>query len=211
VHLATARVFAMGPTHDRCYQPPAMENVANFHRKYVKDAEQVKLVENQPFPHTLPTNDTAYYNTDGNSTGAGFDGPGECVSHVFGGGKRLYPVTYDVRDHWLRVNNSEYIEANNYAQGYTEGAFLFVPPQCTKGGCKLIVLPGGCNAYTDHPPTGGSDDAFARYGMANGFVILKPCQTGKIDLEAYPHNHENYRGMVDVSDTATAPSSPSHV
>ena len=41
VHLATARVFSFGPTHDRCYQPPAMQNVAGFHRKYVKDPEQV--------------------------------------------------------------------------------------------------------------------------------------------------------------------------
>ena len=155
-------------------------------------------MENQPFPHTLPTNDTAYYNTDGNHTGAGYDGPGECVSHVFGNGKRLYPVVGDVSSSWMRINNTEYINANNYAQGYTDGAWLFVPPQCKRGGCKLIVLPGGCRAYTDNPPNGGSDDAFARYGMANGFVVLKPCQTGPIDLNTYPHNHENYRGMVDV-------------
>ena len=40
-HLADARVFAFGPTNDRCYQPPAMENVANFHRRYVKNSSQV--------------------------------------------------------------------------------------------------------------------------------------------------------------------------
>ena len=65
-------------------------------------------------------------------------------------------------------------------------------------GCKLIVLPGSCNAYTDDPPRSGSDEAFARYGMANGFVVLKPCQGGPIDLRIYPDNHENRRGMVDV-------------
>jgi len=54
------------------------------------------------------------------------------------------------------------------------------------------------SAYTDLPPSGGSDDAFARYGMANGFVVLKPCQGGPIDLKAFPDNHENRRGMVDV-------------
>ena len=146
----------------------------------------------------------AYYNTNGNTTGAGYDGPGECVSHVFGNGKRLYPAVGDVTAFWMRVNNSEYINENNYAQGYTEGAWLFVPPRCNRGGCKLIVLPGGCRAYTDSPPSGGSDDDFARYGMANGFVVLKPCQTGPIDLSTYPNNHENYRGMVDVSLCETA-------
>ena len=54
VHLARARVFAFGPTHDRCYQPPAMANVANFHRRYAASPEQVKLVEDQPFPHSTP-------------------------------------------------------------------------------------------------------------------------------------------------------------
>ena len=76
----------------------------------------------------------AYYNTNGNTTGAGYDGPGECVSHVFGNGKRLYPAVGDVTAFWMRVNNSEYITANNYAQGYTEGAWLFVPPRCKRGG-----------------------------------------------------------------------------
>ena len=205
VHLAGARVFSFGPTHDRCYQPPAMENVANFHLRYAKNAEQVMLVEDQPFPHTLPTNDTAYYNTNGNTTGAMYDGPGECLKHIFGHGERLYPV--DVADangrkqveaSWKRVNNAEFITSNNTAQGYKEGAWLFVPPQCNAGGCKLIVLPGGCNAYIDPPPNGGSDDAFARYGMANGIVVLKPCQGGPIDRRQYPDNHENLRGMVDV-------------
>ena len=62
VHLAGARVFSFGPTHDRCYQPPAMENVANFYKIFVEDESQVKLVEDQPFPHTLPTNSTPYFN-----------------------------------------------------------------------------------------------------------------------------------------------------
>ena len=79
VYLANARTFAFGPSHDRCYQPPAMENIARFKLRYAKDPSQVKLVENQPFPHTLPGNSTPYFNNDNNHTGAGYDGPGECL------------------------------------------------------------------------------------------------------------------------------------
>ena len=43
---------------------------------YVADPAQVKLVEDQPFPHTLPTNSTPYFNNVSNTTGAGYDGPG---------------------------------------------------------------------------------------------------------------------------------------
>ena len=246
----------------------------------------------------LPTNGTAYYNTNGNTTGAGYDGPGECLKHVFGHGQRLYPSTgTEHLQYWRRINNSEFITPNNKAQGFKEGAWLFAPPQCeaaggdrrggdsrgdvdgdvdgsrgasspaaaslthrgfeappsrrpagtsaggisagttagTGGSCKLIVLPGGCDAYNDDPPDGGDTDAYARYGasqppllsvpskagdafarfgqrlcspsppnaftrygMANGFVLLKPCTGGSIDLGTYPENHENRRGMIDV-------------
>ena len=44
VHLANARTFVFGPTHDRCYQPPAMENVANFKLRYAKHPSQVYVV-----------------------------------------------------------------------------------------------------------------------------------------------------------------------
>ena len=80
-----------------------------------------------------------------------------------------------------------------------------VPPRCQGHGvCKLIILPGGCDAVVGPPPTGGSDDAFARYGLANGYVVLKPCQGGPIDRKRFPHNHENLRGMVDVYGQTTA-------
>jgi len=45
----------------------------------------------------------------------------------------------------------------------TDSAWLFVPPICKAGagagaGCKIVVLPGGCDAFVDPPPGGGSDD-----------------------------------------------------
>jgi|EP01049_Picozoa_sp_SAG25_P015024 hypothetical protein len=74
-----------------------MQNVANFYRRYAANAsEQVLLVEDQPFPHTLPTNGTAYYNNESNHTGAGYDGPGKCLQHVFGHGKRLWASEQNV-------------------------------------------------------------------------------------------------------------------
>ena len=42
------------------------------------NASQLRLVDDQPFPHTLPINSTPYANNASNSTGAGYDGPGAC-------------------------------------------------------------------------------------------------------------------------------------
>jgi len=196
VHLADDRVFVFGPTHDRCYQPPAMENVANFHKIYAANAEQIKLVEDQPFPHTLPTNSTPYFNTNHNSTGAGYDGPGECLRHVFGRGERLYPSPELDASAWQRLNVSEFVPDKGV--GMKGSAWLFVPSQCETGVCKLLMLPSGCDAFNDKNPPGGSTDDFARYGMWNDMVVFLPCAGGPIDTERFPMNHENLRGMVDV-------------
>lgn len=206
VHLARARVFAFGPTHDRCYRPPAMENVANFHRRYATNASsQVKLVDDQPFPHTLPTNSTPYFNNASNTSGAGYDGPGECLKHVVGRGERLWAagtLSPGQLLWWRGVDVSDMVP--DAGVGMRSSAWLFAPPASEGGGanaaaCKLLVLPGGCDAATDPvPPLGASDDAFARYAANNAMVILKPCQGGPIDASRFPHNHENLRGMVDV-------------
>ena len=174
------------------------------------------LVEDQPFPHTLPTNSTPYFNNASNSSGAGYDGPGECLSHVLNGGARLYPAPVSGVDlsWWLRINASEFVP--DLGVGMRPTAWLFAPPQCRQtpsgaagdGGasCDLLVLPGGCDAILDENCPGctddglelGSDGDFARYGAAHGIAILKPCQGGPIDAARFPHNHENLRGMVDV-------------
>ena len=199
IHLKNARVFSFGGSHDRCYQVPAMENVANFHLKYAQDAMQIKLVENLPFPHTLPTNETAYFNDVGNTTGAGYDGPGECLRHVVGNGTRLWASPFVNASWWYRVNATEYV--TDQGVGLKNFVFLFVPPQCQQeegGGCRLLVLPSGCNAKKGGLPTGGSDGAFAQYAQVNNIVILKTCHGAPIDVKRFPDNHENLRGLADV-------------
>jgi len=196
VHLAHARAFVFGPTHDRCYQPPAMANVAAFYWKYASRSTQVKLVDDQPFPHTLPTNSTPYFNT---SQPAGYDGPGRCLQHVFFHKQVMQAAAprMDGAKYWRRINATAFVPPASVAAGMRPSAWLFVPPQCDKGTCKLVILPGGCDAFKDDLP-GGPDDDFARYGLSNGIVILKPCQGGPIDTKRFPYNHENRRGMVDV-------------
>merc|ERR1712070_955508 len=136
-HLADARVFAFQPTHDRCYQPPAMENVANLHLRYAKKQSQIKLVDDQPFPHTLPTNWTPYFN---HTLPAGYDGPGECLRHVVGHSEPLRPPVSDLAVdrryllHWKRINTTEFVP-DPLGTGMHQSAWLFLPPQCETGVC----------------------------------------------------------------------------
>ena len=80
---------------------------------------------------------------------------------VFGHGERLYATIQNVQHFWLRINVGEFVLKKDRQQGMTDSAWLFVPPRCNNGTCKVIILPGGCNAFLGLPPRGGSDDAFA--------------------------------------------------
>ena len=60
----------------------------------------------------------------------------------------------------------------------TDSAWLFVPPRCKTGGktgasCKLIVLPGGCNAFLGSVPSGGDGD-WARAFEHGGSSLSAP-------------------------------------
>jgi len=105
-------------------------------------------------------------------------------------------------NYWKRINAREFATDPFFrSQGNMESAWLFVPPQCEKATCALMILPSGCFGWLGSPPGAGSDeDAFARYGFVNDIVILQPCAGSNpfIDKKRFPDNHENVRGMVDV-------------
>ena len=87
-------------------------------------------MDDQPFPHTLPINSTPYANNASNSTGAGYDGPGECLKHVLGHGDRLYPAPLDHLSprYWRQIDVSEFVTDGGV--GMYSFAWLLVPPAC---------------------------------------------------------------------------------
>jgi hypothetical protein len=206
-HLKDARVFAFGPSRDRCYRRGSMENVAEFYRTFSRDPAQVKLVTDQPFPHTLPRNSTPYFNS---STPAGYDGPGECLRHVFGKpSKPLAPAvpTIPTKDNWLIFDQSEFVEDKGV--GVNSYGLAYIPPQCQGGTdfvCKLLVLMSGCPPLaimetvesSFEKAVDGEMNDFARYGLVNDIVVLKYCLGFNLDRKRFPHSHENIRGLSDV-------------
>jgi len=195
LHLAGARAFVFHPTHDRCYLNGSMHNVASFYQRYTRDASQVKYVGDQPFRHVLPTNGTAYFNS---STPAGYDGPGECLRHVFGHASTLQPAAPEAHDHWHVFDQTEFLEHGLIDEGMSPLGWLYLPPACEKEVCKLLILPSGCIPPFSGVKGDAAADAFARYAYANNVVILRSCAGAPIDTKRFPDNKENRRGMVDV-------------
>ena len=188
-HLFDARAYLFRGTHDRCYLKGAVANVHALYSQMVTDpASQLKFVDTYPFPHTLPTNSTPYFNS---STPAGFDGPGECLRWVFDAPL----LAGDAKPGNVHeFNQSAFMDVGDAGTGLRERGWVYIPEMCHSARCRLVMLPSG----------GECDGAmldewdWLKYGEANGVVVLQPCVGGPVDAARFPAATEVQRGLLDV-------------
>ena len=97
-YIKDSRVFLFRGSHDKVYASGAVKNVAALLAQMMADpANSIKFVGDQPFNHILPLKSTPYA---GQSTPAGYDGPGECLRHVFN--EPMYEGQA-IPAHWVRA------------------------------------------------------------------------------------------------------------
>ena len=189
-HLFNARVYLFRGTHDRCYLKGAVANVHALYSQLVSDpARQLRFVDDLPFPHTLPTNSTPYFNS---STPAGFDGPGECLRWVFDNGTMLAGPSK--ASNVLQFDQRPFMDAGDAGTGIADSGYIYIPTGCRAGrACKLMVLPSG---FTD--PMQPMQQDWLRYAEQNGIVVLQPCVGGPVNASRFPGSTEVQRGLLDV-------------
>ena len=189
-HLYGARAYLFRPTHDRCYLAGSVENTASLYGMLMHDpASTIKLVNDQPFPHTLPKNETPYFN---HSEPAGFDGPGECLRWVYAPKFGYEPVAWAVDEvdrHLFDFDQTEFWDAETNGTGVQETGQVYIPRACQADRmepCKLVVMLG-------------VDGDFARYAESNRIVVLGlKINGGYVDAGRFPDACEVLRGLSDV-------------
>ncbi|GMH71109.1 hypothetical protein TrST_g11323 [Triparma strigata] len=195
--LFEAKAFLFQPTHDRCYLDGAVANVQALYGQLVASPEKnVKYVDDQPFPHTLPTNSTPYFNE---TLPAGYDGPGECLRWVYddvdyaGAYEEKNLFVFDQTDFWELEGD----QATN-GTGANEFGAIYIPTDCQSGEeeCKMVMVTGGCGG--DNPGFGESDYDFAKYGELHNIIVLKSCVGGYFDKDRFTNAPEVQRGLLDV-------------
>jgi hypothetical protein len=179
-YVKPSRVFLFRGTHDNVSAPGAVENTQGLLAQMIfNPAAQMKLVSDQPFSHELPLRSTPFFNT---SEPAGYDGPGECLRHVYDA-----PMTAGTakQENWVIFNQTEFF---NKEIGFQNSGWVYVPEQCKyhqQGPtCKLVVRPDTCAPPKEFAPDVA---AFAEYAEANNMVLLHPCMGGAVDKEQFPH------------------------
>jgi len=190
-HLFDSRVFLFRGTHDRCYLEGAVANVqALYYQLLTNPGKQVKFVRDQPFPHCLPVNSTAHFNS---TTPAGYDGPGECLKWL--ANDTLNFAGEMKRENVVQFDQQQFFDESDLGTGLQLWGFLYIPDDCKSGTlCKLMMLPNGCGPiFEDDTST-----AMARWGQTNNIVILKLCVGGYVDKKRFPQAPEIQRGLLDV-------------
>ena len=197
--LERARVFLFHPTHDRCYLSGAVANVqALYYQLLSNPGRDVKFINDQPFPHTLPTNSTPFFN---HSVPSGYDGPGKCLRWNFGNYSAGFQyATTPIYDNVLVFDQTEFIKKYNLnGTGVNTEGVAYIPNNCKKGSsvkCRVLLLPNGCS--DGNATFSGSDWDFIKYAESNHIVVLKPCVGGAVNIQRYPNSYEIQRGLLDV-------------
>lgn len=187
-NLFSDRVFLFQPSKDRCYLDGAVANTHALYAQLVEDPENyLNYVDDQPFPHLLPTNSTPYFNE---TEPAGYDGPGECLRHVFDDPNMLAAEDIDMRNLFVFdqteffTENEEDPNQNTNGTGANDFGAVYIPKSCRAGGttkCKLVIGANKCGG--DNPGFGDGETAFAKYCELNNIVYLQPCVGGYFDEE----------------------------
>lgn len=193
-HLYDARSYVFHPTHDRCYLPGSVENTMDLYAMLMTNpAEQLKFVNDQPFPHTLPKNSTPFFN---HSEPAGFDGPGECLKWVYNRKFGYEPFVWasdPKQENVFVFNQSEFVD--DWGVGMQSTGIIYIPTKClppelnngtrSNATCKLMFMLG-------------VDFDFARYSENNNIVIVGMQIGGYVDQKRFPNACEVLRGLSDV-------------
>lgn len=204
-HLAATRSFVYRGTKDSCYNQAVMEQTRDFFARFAADPSvQVRFVDNVPSLHCIPTVGTGtpcgteLRGPKAYAPGAmhgleacGFDGPGESLQHIYGGGLVPPPNSSAIDPgRIVRFDQAPFGMHNSSGRdmAFADAGYMYVPKRCEQGGgggpCKLHVFFHGCGSAYNSGASGGpgygfNDTFIARggwsaWGDANDIVVVYP-------------------------------------
>ena len=190
-YVKPSRAFLFRGLNDTECAAGSIENTVGLLAQMISDPQaSIKYVNDKPYGHILPLKKD------------GYDGPGECLRHVF-----------DVSDlangaanaeNWMVFDQTELAAPGI---GFQPQGWAYIPEACKKSSrdyersaanppCKLIVRPDACNPQNKSMAPDVAE--FANYAEANNMVVLHPCVGGAVNTTAFPNSPDVAAGKLDV-------------
>jgi poly(3-hydroxybutyrate) depolymerase len=172
--LAGDRVYVFSGTEDTTVTPPVVATVADFYWLAGVPDDEVEVVDDMPAGHAFVTE------SEGNAcdlTGPPFlndcdyDQAGAILAHLYG---PLDPPAVEPGGRIIEFDQGAFL-GNPTAHGLAATGFLYVPPACEAGGCRVHVVFHGCKQTAALVGDAVVRSAgFNRWADANRLMVLYP-------------------------------------
>jgi poly(3-hydroxybutyrate) depolymerase len=173
-NLAAARVWLFSGARDGVVQPPVVEAVERFYRRFAP-AQNVTLVRNPRAGHGMITLDagvaceltaTPYLND------CDYDAAGELLKFLLG---PLEPPAAKESGRILRFGQKAFAGGDAYAISMADSGFLYVPRACESEQCRVHVALHGCRMSVEAIGERFVREAgYNRWADSNRLIVLYP-------------------------------------
>ena len=115
--------------------PGSIENTVGLLAQMISDpAQSIKTVRDLPYPYGIPlkaTPDQKQPDAAGGGAGgsalSGYDGPGECLKHVY---NRALSPGKAIPTNWIVFDQNEFTHGGLSGVGFHSQGFVYIPSQC---------------------------------------------------------------------------------
>jgi poly(3-hydroxybutyrate) depolymerase len=167
------RVYVFTGTEDHTVAPEVVLQVPDFYRLAGVPAGQIALVDDRPAGHAFVTE------SEGSACGLSetpflsdcdYDQAGAILTQIYGA---LAPAGV-LAGRLVGFDQSEFL-ADPTRHGMATTGFLYVPPACEHGGCRVHVVFHGCRQSAELVGDAVTSRAgFNRWADANRLLVLYP-------------------------------------
>jgi poly(3-hydroxybutyrate) depolymerase len=172
--LREARIWLFSGMRDDTVRRPVVEALYAFYRQWVPPA-QIAFVRDVPAGHAMVTTDfggscartAAPYIND-----CDFDAAGALLEHLYG---PLHPPGATPSGELMRFDQRPFAAGSAYAISLDEEGFVYIPPACRAGGCRIHVALHGC--LQGHEQVGEQfvlQAGYNRWADTNRLIVLYP-------------------------------------
>jgi hypothetical protein len=162
--LARHRVWLFSGSIDSVVPPAVMNDLLSYYRHYL-DASRIAYQRTLEAEHAMPTDS---YGNNCSTLGApyisncNYDAAGALLAWIYG--PLAARTTGALAGRFIAFDQSEFIAVPRW-HGMADTGYLYVPPECDNGGCRLHVVFHGCQQNQD---TIGAQ--FVRYAGYNAWA-----------------------------------------
>lgn len=170
-----AWVFSGG--RDQTVERPVVDALVALYRNWMpgealrfetrEDAGHAMISVADPGANACPSSEPPYINRCGD-----FDAAGELLGHLLG---PLAPRQAPAAGALHSFDQRPFLGKEPAASGMADEGFVFVPPACTAGGCRVHVAFHGCRQTPQQLGTRFVDNAgYLEWAQGNRLVVLFP-------------------------------------